>query len=382
MQPGLLDTSVGPLALQHANAMDVDAGNGAHAAVPPSSSKRHAPELDSSGSRSGDSSTAAFASAASPFLAAPFKLFNSAFTKAIQQQEQQYSKLLKASFQVADKVTSLQAMKDAGQLPKNLQLQKPIIYGEGMDSVQQAADTGVKQLELQLLNDLITAVTQQQAAAQAAVLAAREGAAAAVKAACPALPPGSSSQFSISLLEQIQSAALMELELRLNQAQVRATAAAQRKQQQAQEKAAAAAAVAAAAAPLTAEEQMRRVATEVVRQQMQQQRKKQQRPAAAPPAGGAQQQPRQQRPARAPAPQGRARPAGRGRRPQAPANQQPQQQQQQQQGQPRRQQRPQQRRQGPAHGGASNYADAARGASGRPNGAGQRPSRPPSGRRF
>jgi hypothetical protein len=308
-------------------------------------------------------------SASSPFLAAPFKLIKQPLQKAMQQQLQQYNKLVKDESQLSAKLTSLQAMKDAGQLPKNLQFSAPNIYGEQMASVQQSADAKLKQVGEQLRDEIITNITQQRDAARAKATALREGGAAtAVKAAYQGLPEAWGGPFCQNMFNQVQSSILMELDLKLAATYDAMTETAQRKQQQAQEKAAKAAADAAAAAPLTAEQQVRRIAAEEAKKLLQKQ-KKPPHPAA-PPAAGAQQQPRnqraqqQQQPAAA---QGRPRPAGRGGHP-------PQQQQQQQQ-------RPQKRRQGPAPAGAPSNAAAARGAP-RPGNAGQRPRPQQQGQRF
>jgi len=376
MQPSTHDTSVEPsmhvpLGPLH-NEMDVD---GATAPAGPSTTanKRRATAPAGAGAGSGDNTMNPFlVSASSPFLAAPFKLIKQPLQKAMQQQLQQYNKLVKDESQLSAKLTSLQAMKDAGQLPKNLQFSAPNIYGEQMASVQQSADAKLKQVGEQLRDEIITNITQQRDAARAKATALREGGAAtAVKAAYQGLPEAWGGPFCQNMFNQVQSSILMELDLKLAATYDAMTETAQRKQQQAQEKAAKAAADAAAAAPLTAEQQVRRIAAEEAKKLLQKQ-KKPPHPAA-PPAAGAQQQPRnqraqqQQQPAAA---QGRPRPAGRGGHP-------PQQQQQQQQ----QQQRPQKRRQGPAPAGAPSNAAAARGAP-RPGNAGQRPRPQQQGQRF
>jgi hypothetical protein len=222
-------------------------------------------------------------------------------------------------------------MKDAGHLPKNLQFSPPNIYGEQMGSVQQSAGAKLKQVGQELLDEMITNITQQRDAARDKAAALRQGdAATAVKAAYPGLPDAWGGPFCQNMFNQVQSSILMELDLKLAAAYDAMTAAAQRKQQQAQEK-------------------------------------------AATPAAGAQHQPRKQRAQQQQPAQGQPRPAGRGGRPQQPA-QKPQQQQQQQQ-------RPHKRRQGPAPGGAPTYADAARGGP-KPVNDGQRPRPQQQGPRF
>jgi hypothetical protein len=353
-----------PLGPLH-NDMDVD---GAAAPAAATSSKRRATAPAGAGAGSGDTTSNTFlVSASGSFLAAPFKFIQQPLRKAMQQQGQQYVKLIKDEFQLSAKLTSLQAMKDAGHLPKNLQFSPPNIYGEQMGSVQQSAGAKLKQVGQELLDEMITNITQQRDAARDKAAALRQGdAATAVKAAYPGLPDAWGGPFCQNMFNQVQSSILMELDLKLAAAYDAMTAAAQRKQQQAQEKAAKAAAAAAAAAPLTAEEQVRRIAAEEAKKLLQKQKK-------APPAAGAQHQPRKQRAQQQQPAQGQPRPAGRGGRPQQPA-QKPQQQQQQQQ-------RPHKRRQGPAPGGAPTYAAAARGGP-KPVNAGQRPRPQQQGPRF
>jgi hypothetical protein len=308
-------------------------------------------------------------SASSQFLAEPFKLLKKPLQKAVQQQVQQYNKLLKDEFKLSARVSTLQVMKDAGELPNNLRLSAINIYGEQMASVQQSADAKLKQVGQQLHDEIITTITQQRDAARAKATALRQGdAAAAVKAASQGLPEAWNNSFARNVLRQVETSALMELDLKLAAAYDAMTAAAQRKQQQAQEKAAKAATAAAAAAPLTAEQQMRKIAAEEAKKLLQKQKKPP--PAAAP---GAQQQPRkkggpQQQQQQPVAAQGRPRPAGQGGRPK---------QQQQQQQRP-----PNKRRQGPSPGGAPSYAAAAGGASNKPANAGQRSRPQQPGQRF
>jgi hypothetical protein len=299
-------------------------------------------------------------------MTSALKLVQKRYNKVKNEQLQQHAKQVKKHLQMAAKLRSMQSMKAAGEIPRNLQLPVPTIHGEGMEAVQQAAVDGIKQLQQQLFDKIITEQTRKCDAASAEATATFAGGAAAAVTAAFTVPAHWTSQVHLDMHEQVRAAALMELDLQLTAGYDNLVGAAQRKQQQAQEKAAKAAAAAADAAPLTAEQQMRKIAAEEAKKLLKKQ--KQPPPAAAPAAAGAQQQPRKQRAQQQQQPaaaQGRPRPAGQGGR--------PKQQQQQQQ-----QQRPQQRRQGPS----PSYAAAARGPSNAPVNTGQPPRRQKQGPRF
>ena len=72
---------------------------------------------------------------ASSVLVAAYQPAQKAFNAEVQQQARQYASALSKQHAHAAKLGNLRSMKEAGQLPKNLQFQMPRIYGEGMEEV-------------------------------------------------------------------------------------------------------------------------------------------------------------------------------------------------------------------------------------------------------
>ena len=251
---------------------------------------------------------------ASSVLVAAYQPAQKAFNAEVQQQARQYASALSKQHAHAAKLRNLRSMKEAGQLPKNLQFQMPRIYGEGMEEVEAIAAAALKEAGHKILDAI---VVSQQALAMGATAAAGELAEAApakVQAVMSTLPASWRAQPVVITMQQ---AALENLAFALQRAKDTQEAAASKRQQQAEEKAAAAERAAAEKAPLSIEQQMQKIAEEVVSKRLQQQQQQQQKQR--PP------RPQQQRPGGSP-----AQPA----RPGNPRRRQQQQQQQPQQGRP------------------------------------------------
>jgi hypothetical protein len=206
-------------------------------------------------------------------LVAAYQPAQKAFNAEVQQQARLYASAVSKQHAHAAKLRSLRSMKEAGQLPNNLQFPMPHIYGEGMEEVEAIAAAALKEAGLKILDAI---VVRQQALAMGATAAAGELAEAApakVQAVMSTLP---ASWRVRPVVITMQQAALENLEFALQRAKDTQEAAAFKRQQQAEEKAAAAERAAAERAPLSIEQQMQKIAEEVVSKRLQQQQKQQQ----------------------------------------------------------------------------------------------------------
>lgn len=301
-----------PLAQRPFEPMHTDAA-ASHAAPGPSRpAKRAATEPAAPAGGSGDPTATAFQAAAAALLQ-PFQPALKSFNKEARTQTAMYSKALARQFGLAAKQQHLRQLKEAGQLPANLRIAPPAIYGEQMEHVQAAAAAACRQASDTIMDALLAHVEAQSTAASAAAAAQLTAAPGKVHAVLSTFPLAWQTE---PLVLQMQQAAVQGLAFALQQAEATQQAAAARRQQEATKKAAAAAAAAAGAAPLTAEQQVQQIAraaaAEEVRKQLHAQQQRQPRgrpspatagavrPAAAPP------RPRQQPPGSRPAtPRGR-----------------------------------------------------------------------------
>jgi hypothetical protein len=302
-----------PLAQRPLEPMHTDA-DASHAPAGPSRpAKRAATEPAAPAGGSGDPTATAFQAAAAALLQ-PFQPALKSFNKEARAQTVLYSKALARQFGLAAKQQHLRQLKEAGQLPANLRIAPPAIYGEQMEPVQAAAAAACRQASDAIMDALQAHVEAQSTAAAAAAAAQLTAAPLKVQAVLSTLPLAWQTE---PLVLQMQQAAVQGLAFALQQAEAIQQAAAARRQQEATNKAAAAAAAAAGAAPLTAEQQVQRIAraaaAEEVRRQLQAQQQRQPcgRPA---PASGA---------ARPAAAQCRQRQQPPGNRPATPRGRQP-----------------------------------------------------------
>lgn len=227
---------------------------------------------------------------ASSVLVAAYQPAQKAFNAEVQQQARLYASALSKQHAHAAKLRSLRSMKEAGQLPKNLQFPVPRIYGEGMvEEVEAIAAAALKEAGHKILDAIVVAQQAQTMRATAAASELAEAAPAKVQAVMFTLP---ATWRVHPVVTTMQQAALENLAFALQRAKDTQEASASKRQQQAEEKAAAAERAAAERAPLSIEQQMQKIAEEVVSKRLQQQQHKQQQ---RPP------RPRQQRPGSSPA---------------------------------------------------------------------------------
>ena len=105
---------------------------------------------------------------ASSVLVDAFRPAQKAFSAAMQQQQRLYTSAVVKQHAYAAKRQSLRSMKEAVQLPKNLQLPLPNIYGEGMEDVKAAAAAALKQAGHTILDAMVSALDGQVMGATAA----------------------------------------------------------------------------------------------------------------------------------------------------------------------------------------------------------------------